>query len=115
MRFVNGAYREVLTKAETLFWNVFEKNEFHLIDMTTACMEDSVPRMYMDLMPARYYKKIVIKDGEMGLLYLDGRYEETLDTGVYYYWNYGKEVTCKIFNMKLQQVDISGQEILDSR
>ena len=112
MRFVNGAYREVLTKAETLFWNVFEKNEFHLIDMTTACMEDSVPRMYMDLMPARYYKKIVIKDGEMGLLYLDGRYEETLDTGVYYYWNYGKEVTCKIFNMKLQQVDISGQEIL---
>ena len=29
-----------------------------------------------------------------------------------YFWNYGREVTCKIFNMKIQQLDISGQEIL---
>lgn len=112
LRFVNGAFKEVLTKPENLFWNVFEKNEFQLIDMTASRMEDSLPRMYMDLMPARYYKKIVVKDGERGLLYRDGRYEETLETGVYHYWNYGKEVTCKIFNMKLQQVEISGQEIL---
>lgn len=25
---------------------------------------------------------------------------------------YGKEVTCKIFNLKIQQPDVSGQEIL---
>lgn len=28
IRFVNGAFREVVCKPETLFWNVFEKNEF---------------------------------------------------------------------------------------
>lgn len=75
-------------------------------------MEESLPRFYMDLMPARYYKKITIKDGETGLLYYDNRYEKRLETGTYYFWNYGKEVTCKIFNMKIQQLDISGQEIL---
>lgn len=112
MRFVNGAYREVLTKPEHLFWNVFEKNEFQMLDMTTVRMEESVPRIYMSLMPSRYYKRIVIKDGETGLLYLDGRYEETLEAGVYHYWDYGKEVTCKIFDRKLQQLEISGQEIL---
>ena len=68
--------------------------------------------MYMDLMPSKYYKKIVIKDGETGLLYFDNRYEKKLDTGTYYFWNYGREVTCKVFNMKIQQLDISGQEIL---
>lgn len=112
LRFVNKAYREVITKPETLFWNVFETNEFQLIDITTSYMEETLPRIYMDLMPAKYYKKIVIKDGETGLLYFDNRYEKRLDTGSYYFWNYGKEVTCKIFNMKFQQLDISGQEIL---
>lgn len=112
LRFVNQSYKEVLTRPETLFWNVFEKNEFQIIDITTSRMEDSLPRYYMDLMPAKFYKRIVVKDGETGLLYEDGRYKEELGPGVYYFWNYGKEVTCKIFNLKLQQLDISGQEIL---
>lgn len=112
IRFVNKAFREVLTKPETLYWNVFEKNEFQLIDITNSSMEDSVPRIYMDLMPVKFYKKIVIKDGETGLLYFDNRYDKQLDTGTYFFWNYGREVTCKIFNLKIQQLEISGQEIL---
>lgn len=112
IRFVNKAFREVLTKPETLFWNVYEKNEFQLIDITKPYMEETLPRMYMDLMPVKYYKKIVVKDGETGLLYFDNRYEKRLGTGSYYFWNYGREVTCRIFNMKIQQLDISGQEIL---
>lgn len=112
LRFVNGAYREVLTAAETYFWNVYEKNTFQIVDITKPYMEDSLPRMYMDLMPAKYYKKIVVKDGEVALMYIDNRLEKRLEPGTYYFWNYGAEVTCKIFNMKLQQLEISGQEIL---
>lgn len=112
IRFVNGAFKEVITKPEALFWNVFEKNTFQQIDITKPYMEKDLPRMYMDLMPAKYYKKIVIKEGEAGLLYFDNRFEERLAPGTYFFWNYGREVSCKIFNMKLQQLDISGQEIL---
>lgn len=112
LRFVNGAYREVLTAAETYFWNVFESNTFQIVDITNHNMEADLPRMYLDLMPAKYYKKITIKDGEKGLLYFDGRLERQLEAGVHYFWNYGEEVTCKIFNMKIQQLEISGQEVL---
>lgn len=112
IRFVNGAFREVLTAAETYFWNVFESNQFQVIDITKPYMEESLPRMYMDLMPAKYYKKITIKDGETGLLYFDNRMERRLESGTYYFWNYGREVSCKIFNLKIQQLEISGQEVL---
>lgn len=112
IRFVNGAFREVVCKPETLFWNVFEKNEFQVIDITKPWMEETLPRMYMELMPAKYYKKIVIKDGETGLLYFDNQFERQLETGTYFFWNYGRETTCKVFNLKLQQLEISGQEIL---
>ena len=33
-------------------------------------MEKVLPRMYIDLMPMKYYKKIVVKDGaEVGLVF----------------------------------------------
>ncbi len=112
IRFVNKAFKEVLTKPETLFWNVFEKNEFQIIDITASSMEETLPRMYRDLMPSKFYKKIVIKDGEIGLLYFDNRMERQLSPGTYFFWNYGREVSCKIFDMKLKQLEISGQEIL---
>ena len=112
LRFVNGAFKEVLNGPEAMFWNVFEKNTFQLVDITCQDMEESLPRIYLDLMPVKYYKKIVVKDGELGLLYYDNRMEKRLEPGSYYFWNYGREVTAKIFNMKIQQLDISGQEIL---
>lgn len=112
LRFVNKAYREVISKQEAYFWNVFEKNEFQLADMTNSNMEEALPRIYLDLIPTKFYKKIVIKDGETGLLYLDNRFEKQLGQGAYYYWNYGREVSCKIFNLKIQQLEVSGQEIL---
>ncbi len=112
IRFVNDAYREVLTAAEAYFWNVFETNEFQVIDITNPYMEEALPRMYMDLMPAKYYKKITVKEGEIGLLYFDNRMEKRLDPGTYYFWNYGSEVSCRVLNMKIQQMEISGQEVL---
>lgn len=112
IHFINGAYQEVLSQQEYWYWNVFEKHTFQLIDMTEPDMETSLPRMYIDLMPAKYYKKIVVKDGEAGLLYFDNRLEKRLEQGTYFFWNYGKEVSCKIYNLKLQLLEINGQEIL---
>ena len=112
LRFVNQAFREVLTRPETLFWNVFEKNEFQVIDITASSMEETLPRMYRELMPSKFYKKIVVKDGEVCLLYFDNRLERTLSPGTYFFWNYGREVSGKIFDLKFKQLEISGQEIL---
>lgn len=50
-----------------------------MIDITKPWMEEILPRMYMELMPAKYYKKIVIKDGETGLLYFDNQFERQLE------------------------------------
>lgn len=112
IRFVNQAFKEVLMGPEALYWKVFEDVEIRLVDITNPYMEQTLPRYYMDLLPLKFYKKVTIQDGELGLLYFDGRLEKRLDPGSWYFWNYGKEVTCKIFNMKIQQLDISGQEIL---
>lgn len=112
IRFVNKSFKEVLTGPDALYWNVYEDVEIRLVDITNPYMDQTLPRYYIDLMPMKFYKKIAVKDGEIGLLYFDGRFEKRLEQGTWYFWNYGKEVTCKIFNMKVQQLEIQGQEIL---
>ena len=99
--------------ADGIFKQVLMDNEIRLVDVTGVQMtEDQVPGMYRHLIPARLYKKVVIGEGETGLLYIDGHFDRELSCGTYFYWNYAHEVSCKVFNLKVQQLDISGQEIL---
>ncbi|MCI8374740.1 MAG: slipin family protein [Lachnospiraceae bacterium] len=110
---VDGIYKEILMDGEALYWNVFEENEIRLVDVTGIQMtEEQVPGMYRHLIPTRFYKRVVIGEGETGLLYIDGHFDRELSCGTYFYWNYAHEVSCKVFNLKVQQLDISGQEIL---
>ena len=112
---VTGACRQIVMEGEALYWNVYETNEIRLVDVTgTQITEEQIPFRYLHLIPAPIYKKITINEGETGLLYIDGQYTRQLGCGTWYYWVCAHDVSCKIFNLKIQQLDVSGQEILSS-
>lgn len=112
---VNGVYRQVIMEGEALYWNVFEKNEIRLVNVTgTEMTEEQVPAMYRHLIPVRLYKRLSVGEGETGLLYIDGKFEKQLSSGTYFYWIYAHEVSMKLYSLKVQQLEISGQEILTS-
>ena len=71
-----------------------------------------IPAMYRHLIPARLYKRLAVGEGETGLLYIDGQFEKQLSPGTYFYWIYAQEVSMKLYSLKVQQLEISGQEIL---
>ena len=74
---VNGVYREVLMDGEALYWNVFEKHEIRLVNVTGFKIEEEqVPSMYRHLIPPRLYRRIVVEEGETALLYIDGQYQD---------------------------------------
>ena len=113
LHLVNGVYKQVLMEGEALYWNVFEKNEIRLIDVTgTEMTREQIPAMYRHLIPARLYKRLAVGEGETGLLYIDGQFEKQLSPGTYFYWIYAHEVSMKLYSLKVQQLEISGQEIL---
>lgn len=75
---VNGVYKQVIMEGEALYWNVFEKNEIRLVNVTgTEITEDQVPAMYRHLLPARLYKRLAVGEGETGLLYIDGQLKDS--------------------------------------
>lgn len=109
---VNGNFSQVLPAGEYYFWNVYEKNEVRIVDVTKPEIEGELPIYLIEQVPAAMYRKITVGEGEAGLLYFDGKYERTLPCGIWYYWNYGTKVSCVLVDLKIQRLEISGQEIL---
>jgi regulator of protease activity HflC (stomatin/prohibitin superfamily) len=54
----------------------------------------------------------VIDEGKRGLLYLDGRFLRELAPGSYAFWNVAGTPRVDILDLRLQTVEIGGQEIL---
>src|ERR1051326_731062 len=54
----------------------------------------------------------VVDDGKIGLLLLDGRFVRALAPGTHAFWNAGRNPRVELFDMRLQMLEISGQEIL---
>lgn len=54
----------------------------------------------------------VVAEGYAALVYVDGELLETAGPGVHAYWNVGKAVQTKLIDLRMQSLDVAGQEIL---
>jgi len=93
------------------FWNCYRDHGFKMIDISKAENTDLTPEQMMAV-PQNLYTKIEVHEGEIGLLFFDGKFERKLDSGSYYFWNNMQKITCQCVDMRTQQLDIAGQEIL---
>ncbi len=108
----SGVIQKVLTETEYLYWNVWNRYDVELLDMTDPETAADVGKACLAQIPLKYYKKIEIQPGELGILYYDNQVARELGTGTYYYWTYSKDVLCRVVDLKSRPLEISGQEIL---
>ena len=110
----DGVVQRVLTDTEYLFWNVWKRYEVELLDMRLPEMAAGMCKAYPSQIPLKYYKKVEILPGEVGILYYDNQVVKELGTGTYYYWMYSRDVLCRVVDLKIRPLEITGQEILTS-
>ena len=53
-----------------------------------------------------------IADHEKGLLFINGQYSKILEPGTHGFWNFNHLFECKIIDLRIQPVEINGQEII---
>lgn len=53
-----------------------------------------------------------IPEHKLGLLMVNGQYIKTLSPGLYAYWIFNRHVTIAIWETRLQEMEVTGQEIL---
>lgn len=112
LHYVNGKFDYVLTKGEYAYWNVNDKHNFKIIDISTPEVDDSVPEYVFSKISADFYTKIEVAEYQKARLYFNQRFIKVLDAGTYYFWKNGTKIDVGFVDTRLTQMDIAGQEIL---
>ena len=111
IHFVDGKISDTLTTGEHFYWNVCQKHDFRLIDISKPEVVDVSAETFLHI-PMKLYTKVEVFEGECGLLYYDGAFQRLLQSGKHYFWNGAVKVECRKADLRTQQLEVVGQEIL---
>lgn len=56
--------------------------------------------------------QVQVPEGMSALLSIDGKVERLLPAGVYAFWKYGRSIAVELVDLRLQAVEVSGQDIM---
>ncbi|WP_284652952.1 slipin family protein [Flavobacterium terrisoli] len=111
--FVNGIFKEVLTTGRYAFWKGYVKNEFVKADLSKVTITEQIPLTLLENIKVRAYtRRFNVMNYEKGLLFVNGLFVKELTAGAYYFWQNAIAVEVKNVDVRQQQMEISGQELL---
>jgi archaellum component FlaF (FlaF/FlaG flagellin family) len=113
LQFANGNFKEVLTAGNYAFWKGIIKNEFTKVDLSKIYITENIPVNLLENAKIRLFtRKFQVLSNEKGLLFVNGAFVKELIAGTYYFWNNAITVDVKMIDIRQQQLEISGQELL---
>ncbi|HEY9176727.1 MAG TPA: slipin family protein [Flavipsychrobacter sp.] len=111
--FENGLYKQLLQPGKYVLWNSVVKYEIVKIDLDNVYINASLSRAVLSRPEIAHYLRVfTIEPFEKGLLYINGKFEKELGAGTYYFWKNDIQVAVNKVDIRLQQIEVNGQEIL---
>ncbi|NMM49949.1 slipin family protein [Marinigracilibium pacificum] len=113
LKYENGNFTEVLKPGRYAFWKGLIEYNFKVIDLTKTEIEEEIELLALkrsELVP--YIRVSKIESFENGILFLNGKAIKVLTPGEYYFWKNSVDVSVSKVDLRQQQMEVSGQEIL---
>ena len=113
LQFENGLLKQVLTAGRHAFWKGVINYVFVRADITSPAISEDIDRNLLQhrlLVP--YIRISEVQSYERALLFVDGRYVQQLEPGVYHWWKNAVPIQVVKVDNRRQQLEINGQEIL---
>lgn len=113
IQYKNENLHAVLKPGTYCYWKDGLAYSYDLVDLNEVEVSDSINRKVLHMPVLSKYVRIhTVESYEKGLLYIDGKLVRALTAGVYYHWVSEKVAVVKKVDMRTQQVEINGQELL---
>ena len=112
LHYVNGKFENVLYPGKYAFWNITDKHEYKIIDISNPIVDDTVPEYVFSKIPSSQYIRIEVSQYQKARLSFNHKLERILDPGVYYFWNNSVKIAVGYVDTRLTQMNVTGQEIL---
>ena len=113
LQYENGLLKQVLTAGRYTYWKGIVRYEFISVDTSKIEITENIDRAtLLSKQVAPYVRAYTVESFEKALLFIDGKYERTLESGVYYWWKNNVTILVGKVDFRLLQIEINGQEIL---
>ena len=111
--FANGIFKEVLGTGRFAFWKGYSEKRFVKADLSKVNITEQIPITLLENVKVRpFTRKFQVLNFEKALLFVNGSFVKELTSGTYYFWNNAISIDVKTADVRQQQMEISGQELL---
>ena len=103
-----------------MYWNISIKVEVKLLDISnefeiknktlTSILASKESILASSRKLSVFY--VEIPDNHVGLLRVNGRFEQKLNPGIYGYWKFNRKIEAQLMDCRIQNMEVNGQEIL---
>ena len=123
LRYENGVLVEVLApNTRRVYWKGYIDVRFEKLNIATDFrVANELVAQLVELSGAGFKAKVTgaasvygvqVPEANVGLLFVDGKRSLMLDPGLYGFWRFGRDVRVEFVDLRLQVLDVAGQEIL---
>jgi len=98
--------------ARKLFWKELHDLSIELVNITKNYAIPPEQLSALSRIRTPHALIHVVAEGYKGLLFIDGQLKKVLGPGLYGFWKAGRDIRCDSVDVRLQQIDVQGQEIL---
>jgi regulator of protease activity HflC (stomatin/prohibitin superfamily) len=113
LQYENGLLKQVLTSGRYAYWKSVIAYAFVYVDLSKIDITEDIDRaMLLSKLVSPYVRTSSVENYEKALLFVDGKYSKILDSGVYYWWKNNVAVHVGKVDIRQQQLEVNGQEIL---
>jgi len=113
LMYENGLLKQVLNPGRYTYWKSAVQYEFVKADISKVEITESIERAVLqNRLVAPYVRSYSVENYEQALLFVDGKYVKTLQSGMYYWWKNIISIYVGKIDIRQQQLEINGQEIL---
>ena len=113
LQYVNGNFKSILIPGRYTFWKGVTEYTFVKADLSKIEITESIDKNTLqksELLP--FVRVVTVEPYQKALLFIDGKYEKTIETGEYFYWKNSTKINVVKVDLRQLQLEISGQEIL---
>lgn len=113
LQYENGLLKQVLAPGRYAYWKSVIRYDFVRADISKIDITENIDRTaLLSRHVAPYVRSYTIENSEKGALFIDGKYDRILGSGVHYWWKNNIAIHVGKVDTRSLQLEVNGQEIL---
>lgn len=113
LHFKDGLFFEVLTPGRYAFWNSVIERRFEIQKLENPASAQQLSKsLRQKAAIQRHLWVYSVSNYERGLLFIDSELQGEIGPGLHYFWRNGQNIQVETTDLRTQQLELSGQEML---